>query len=87
MTPSTRLKMTVFAPIPSASVAMAIALKPGFFRSIRPATLKSVTSVSSIAARFYQTQYDATALFGSRPSGEFAFTLLAETPARCPRPE
>src|ERR1700719_1064115 len=52
MTPSTRLKMAVFAPIPSASVAMAIALKPGLFRSIRPANLKSETSVSSIAACF-----------------------------------
>src|SRR6266851_645963 len=52
MTPSTRLKMAVFAPIPSARVAIAIALKPGFFRSIRPANLRSETSVSSIAACF-----------------------------------
>src|ERR1700680_1001370 len=52
MTPSTKLKMAVLAPMPIASVAIAIALKPGFFRSIRPANLRSETNVSSMAACF-----------------------------------
>ncbi len=41
ITAFTILKMAVFAPMPSASVSAATAVKPGFFRSIREANLKS----------------------------------------------
>src|SRR6266576_569377 len=37
----TKLKMAVFAPMPSASVSTATAVKPGFFSSWRKANLRS----------------------------------------------
>src|SRR5437016_10260426 len=37
----TKLKMAVFAPMPSASVSTATAVKPGFFSNWRKANLKS----------------------------------------------
>src|SRR5207302_7143708 len=40
-TPFTTLKIAVFAPIPSASVSTATAVKPGFFNSWRNANLRS----------------------------------------------
>src|SRR5881296_2372847 len=40
-TASTALKMAVFAPMPSASVSTATAVKPGFFSSWRKANLRS----------------------------------------------
>src|SRR6185503_8687829 len=39
------LNMAVFAPMPSASVSTATAVKPGFFSSWRKANLKSFMSV------------------------------------------
>src|SRR5467141_2330642 len=40
-TPFTTLKMAVFAPMPSASVSTATAVKPGFFSNWRKANLRS----------------------------------------------
>jgi hypothetical protein len=37
----TKLKMAVFAPMPSASVSTATAVKPGFFTSWRKANFSS----------------------------------------------
>jgi hypothetical protein len=40
--------LAVFAPMPSASVSIAINEKPGFFRNIRKPNRKSCQSISSI---------------------------------------
>src|SRR5207249_9281147 len=45
-TPFTTLKMAVFAPMPSASVSTATAVKPGFFRNCRKANFKSFIAQS-----------------------------------------
>src|SRR5690348_4224711 len=46
-TPLIRLKMAVFAPMPSASVTMATKVKPGVLRSWRKANFKSFMSFVS----------------------------------------
>jgi hypothetical protein len=47
----TTLKMAVFAPMPSASVSTATAVKPGFFNSWRKANLRSfMVDPSTLAA-------------------------------------
>src|SRR5437879_3690193 len=43
-TPLTTLKMAVVAPMPSASVSTATAVKPGFFTNCRTANLRSFIS-------------------------------------------
>src|SRR6266513_5015913 len=61
----TTLKMAVFAPMPSASVSTATAVKPGFFRSWRKANLRSF-----ITQRFHRI--DSRRITGRQPAGENA---------------
>ncbi len=46
MAVSTTLKMAVLAPMPSANVTIAMAVKPGVLRIVRPAYLRSCNNES-----------------------------------------
>src|SRR5437588_9267812 len=50
-TPFTRLKIAVFAPMPSARVKIAMMLKPGVFNNIRTAYFRSVNTKSLFSAQ------------------------------------
>src|SRR6185312_16389705 len=62
-TASTTLKMAVFAPMPSASVSTATAVKPGFFSNWRKANLRSF-----MAQRLHRIEFCGAA--SRQPAGQ-----------------